>query len=261
MTWWQGVVLGLVQGLTEFLPVSSSGHLRVIEVLTGVKAPGVFVEVSLHVATLFAVLVVYGARLWSIVRGVLTGDAASLRRAGLLVVATIPAALLGVLFHKQVEEAATSLQFIGICFIVTGVALWSTRGRGGARPEPNLGGAVGIGLAQSVAALFRGISRSGSTVTAALWSGLDPVAAAEFSFLLAIPVIAGAAVIEGRHATVSIAAVGAGPLALSFAVAFVSGIWSIRFLVSLLKRGRFYLFAPYCWVAGLFAIAYGLWHH
>ena len=259
MTWWQGVVLGLVQGLTEFLPVSSSGHLRVIEVLTGVKAPGVFVEVSLHVATLFAVLVVYGARLWSIIRGMLTGDAASLRRAGLLAVATIPAAILGVLFHKQVEEAATSLVFIGICFAVTGVALWSTRGFAGTRPEPSFGGAVGIGLAQSVAALFRGISRSGSTVTAALWAGLDPVAAAEFSFLLAIQVIAGAAVIEGRHATVSIAAVGAGPLALSFVVAFVSGIWSIRFLVSLLKQGRFYLFAPYCWAAGLFVIVYGLW--
>jgi undecaprenyl-diphosphatase len=260
VTWWQGVVLGLVQGLTEFLPVSSSGHLRVMEVITGVKAPGVFVEVSLHVATLFAVLVVYGARLWAILRGMLTGDPASLRRAGLLIIATIPAAVLGVLFHKQVEEAATSLVFIGICFIVTGLALWSTKGRGGTRPEPSVAGAIGIGLAQSVAALFRGISRSGSTVTAALWAGLDPTDAAEFSFLLSIPVIAGAALIEGRHATVNIAAVGAGPLALSFLVAFVAGIWSIRFLVALLKRGRFYLFAPYCWVAGLLTIAYGLWH-
>lgn len=260
MTWWQGVILGLVQGLTEFLPVSSSGHLRVVEVLTGVKAPGVFVEVSLHVATLFAVLVVYGARLGSIVRGMLTGDRASLRRVWLLIVATIPAAILGVLFHKQVEEAATSLWFIGICFIVTGLALWSTKGRSGVRQEPAFGGAVGIGLAQSVSALFRGISRSGSTVVAALWVGLEPTAAAEFSFLLSIPIIAGAALVEGRHATVDIAAVGAGSLALSFVVAFVAGIFSIRFLVAMLKRGRFYLFAPYCWAAGLFAIAYGLWH-
>lgn len=260
MTWWQGVILGLVQGLTEFLPVSSSGHLRVIEVLTGVKAPGVFVEVSLHVATLFAVLVVYGASLWSIVRGTLSGDRASLRRAGLLVIATIPAAILGVLFHKQVEEAATSLVLIGICFVITGIALWSTKERHGMRPEPTVAGAVVIGLAQSVAALLRGISRSGSTVTAALWVGLDPVDAAEFSFLLSIPIIAGAALVEGRHATVDIAAVGAGPLALSFAVAFVAGIFSIRFLVAMLKRGRFYLFAPYCWAAGLFVIAYGLWH-
>ena len=259
MSWWQGVILGLVQGLTEFLPVSSSGHLRVVEVLTGVKAPGVFVEVSLHVATLFAVLVVYGASLWRIIQGMVAGDAVQLRRAWLLIIASIPAALLGLLFHKQVEEAATSLQFIGICFIVTGLALWSTKGRSGTRVEPSTGGAVGIGLAQSVAALFRGISRSGSTVTAALWAGLEPTAAAEFSFLLSIPVIAGAALVEGRHATVNIAAVGAGPLALSFAIAFVSGIWSIRFLVALLKRGRFYLFAPYCWAAGLFAIAYGLW--
>jgi undecaprenyl-diphosphatase len=119
---------------------------------------------------------------------------------------------------------------------------------------------VGIGLAPSVAALFRGISRSGSTVTAALWVGLDPTAAAEFSFLLSIPIIAGAALVEGRHATVDIAAVGGGPLALSFLVAFVAGIFSIRFLVVMLKRGRFYLFGPYCWGAGLFVIAYGLWH-
>ena len=118
---------------------------------------------------------------------------------------------------------------------------------------------MGIGFAQAVAALFRGVSRSGSTVCAALWSGLGPAAAAEFSFLLAIPVIAGAALVEGRHMAVNVAAVGAVPLAVSFAVAFASGIWSIRFLVALLKRGRFYAFAPYNWLAGVLTIAYALW--
>jgi len=86
------------------------------------------------------------------------------------------------------------------------------------------------------------------------------VAAAEFSFLLSIPVIAGAALVEGRHAAVNIAAVGAVPLAVSFALAFVAGLWSIRFLVALLKRGRFYEFAPYNWAIGVLTIVYALWH-
>src|ERR1700704_3847842 len=91
MTLWQGIILGLVQGLTEFLPVSSSGHLRVLEVVTGVHTPGVFVEVVLHVATLGSVLVMYGPRLWAIVRGVLARQPAGLRMAGLLALATVPA--------------------------------------------------------------------------------------------------------------------------------------------------------------------------
>src|SRR5204862_360660 len=163
MTLWQGSGLGLVQGLTELLPVSSSGHLRVLEVATGVHTPGVFVEVALHVATLGSVLVVYGARLWAIARGVLARRPAELRTAGLLVLATLPAGVIGVAFHRQVEAAA-SLLLVGAGFIVTGVMNWSTRRRAGARPEPTVGVAVGIGFAQALAATFRGVSRSGSTV-------------------------------------------------------------------------------------------------
>jgi undecaprenyl-diphosphatase len=259
VTLWQGIVLGLVQGLTEFLPVSSSGHLRVLEVVTGVRTPGVFVEVALHVATLGSVLVVYGARLWQIARGALARRAQELRTTGLLLIATIPAGVLGALFHRRVEEAATSLVLVGIGFLITGCVNWSTRRLAGTRSEPTVGGAIGIGFAQSVAAVFRGISRSGSTVAAGLWCGLTPAAAAEFSFLLAVPVIAGAALLESRHITSGVAAVGALPLAVSFAIAFVVGLWSIRFLVVLLKRGRFYAFAPYNWAIGVLTIAYGLW--
>jgi len=261
MTLWQGMVLGLVQGLAEFLPVSSSGHLRVLEVVTGVRTPGVFVEVTLHVATFAAVLVVYGRRLVELLGGAIRGRPAELRMVGLLAIATVPAGVVGGLFHHQVEEAATPLVFIGAAFIVTGFMNWSTRGRGagGTKPDPGVAGAAGIGAAQAVAAVVRGISRSGSTVCAGLWSGLDPVAAAEFSFLLAIPVIGGAAILEGRHAAVNIAAVGAVPLAVSFVIAFAAGLWSIRFLVALLKRGRFFEFAPYNWAIGVLTIIYGLW--
>jgi len=258
MTLWQGIVLGLVQGLTEFLPVSSSGHLRVLEVVTGVHTPGVFVEVMLHVATLGSVLVVYGPRLWAIVRGVVARRPPELRMAGLLALATLPAGVIGVAFHKQVEAAA-SLVLVGAGFIVTGLMNWSTRRLAGSRPEPTVGVAVGIGFAQALAAVFRGVSRSGSTVCAALWGGLGPTAAAEFSFLLAIPVIAGAAILEARHMAVNVAAVGALPLAVSFVLAFASGIWSIRFLVALLQRGRFYAFAPYNWIVGSLTIGYAVW--
>jgi len=148
---------------------------------------------------------------------------------------------------------------VGTGFIVTGFMNWSTRRLAGSRTEPTVASAVGIGFAQAVAAVFRGVSRSGATVCAALWGGVAPVPAAEFSFLLAVPVIAGAALLEGRHMVVSVAAVGAGPLAAGFLVAFASGIWSIRLLVALLRRGRFYRFAPYNWGVGVLTILYGLW--
>ena len=178
---------------------------------------------------------------------------------GLLALGTIPAGLIGVLFHRQVSEAPTSLVLIGIAFLVTGCVNWSTRRLTGVRSQPTAAGATAIGFAQAVAAVFRGISRSGSTVAAGLWSGLSPTAAAEFSFLLAVPVISGAALLESRHITSGVAAVGAVPLAVSFVIAFVAGLWSIRFLVALLKQGRFYRFAPYNWAIGLLTIAYGLW--
>ena len=258
MTLWQGIVLGLVQGLTEFLPVSSSGHLVVVEGLTGVKVPGVFVEVALHAATLGSVLVLYGRRLWEIARGAVRGDGAALRAVALLTVATIPAGVVGGLYHETIEREFHSLVFVGAGFVITGFVLWSTRRLQGDRGAPGYGGALGIGLAQAVAVL-PGISRSGSTVSAALWARLAPVGAAEFSFLMAVPVIAGAVVLEGRHATVELGTVGVIPLAVSCAVALVSGIWSIRFLVALLRRGRFHAFAPYCWCLGALTLAYALW--
>ncbi len=258
MTLWQGIILGLVQGVTEFLPISSSGHLVLVEALTGIHFTDVTVEVSLHVATLGSVLVVYGARLWEIARGALRGDGPSVRYAALLILATIPAGLIGVLFHRQIEEQFHSLVWVGIQFVITGVILWATRGSRGERTFPVPGAAVGIGFAQAFA-ILPAISRSGATIAAALWAGLTPAAAADFSFLMAVPVIAGAAVLEGRQVVLNVAAVGALPWAVSFVVAFVGGIWSIKWLVALLRRGRFHVFAPYCWIVGVLTLAYALW--
>jgi undecaprenyl-diphosphatase len=260
VTLWQGLLLGLVQGLTEFLPVSSSGHLVLAETLAGVKTPGVFVEVALHVATLGSVLIVYGGRLWSVAAGALRGRRDDLRYAALLAVATVPAGLVGVLLNDAVERAFDSLAAVGAGFLVTGTTLWFTRRATGTPGEgrPRWLDALAIGAAQAVA-ILPGISRSGSTVSAGLWCRLGPARAAEFSFLMAVPVIAGAALLESRDMAASIGAVGAVPLAAGCAVALVSGVWAIRFLVAVLQRGRLHGFAPYCWVVGALTLAVALW--
>ena len=260
MTLWQGLVLGLVQGLTEFLPVSSSGHLSLLRAIMALQmsdATFVFVAVTLHVATLCSVLVVYGRRLWQIVTGTLRGNPAERRYAVLLIIGTIPGALLGALFHERFEQAFGSLVFIGGAFIVTGLILWSTRWARVLATPFTAGAALQVGLAQAVA-IFPGISRSGSTVSAALWRGLPPVEAAEFSFLLAVIIIAGSGVFEARHVT-DVRSIGVVPLIGSFAVAFASGIWAIRFLVAMLRRGRFHVFAPYCFAIGAAMLVYVLW--
>jgi undecaprenyl-diphosphatase len=260
MNLWQGILLGLVQGLTEFLPVSSDGHLAVIGHVAGVRTPGVFVEVALHVATLGSILVVYGGRFWRLALGVLRRQPEDLRYAGLLLIGMIPAGIVGLLFEDFIARAFDSLWAAGVGFLVTGVALWSTRRRGpeGA-PRPNPRGALIIGLAQALAPL-PGVSRSGMTIASGLWVGLGAVPAADFSFLMAIPLIAGAGLVEARHASADIAQVGAVPLLVACVVAFVSGVFAIRFLVAMLRRGRFYAFAPYCFIVGTLTLAYALWH-
>ena len=258
MTWWEGIILGVVQGLTEFLPVSSSGHLVVAEAALGLHTPGVFVEVTVHVATLVAVAIVYWRRIGELLAGAWRRDPAAWAYVGLLLLASVPSAVVGVLFQDWFESTFDSLALVGVNFLVTGTFLWSTRAaRPGARPAPSARGAVGIGLAQA-AAILPGISRSGATVTAGIWGGVDPVRAAEFSFLMAMPAITGAAVLQWPEMAAGTAAVGPAPLALAFVAALLSGIAAIRLLVRLLARGAFHRFAPYCWTIGVLTLAWVL---
>ena len=255
MSWWQGVVLGIVQGLTEFLPISSSGHLVVAEAAIGLTTPGVVVEVVLHVATLLAVVFVYRRLLWELTRGAVTGDAAAWRYLALLGIGTVPAALAGVFLQGWFERTFESLSLVGLNFLITGAVLWSTRGRGARAvlAAPGSKGALGIGMAQALA-ILPGISRSGTTVSVAMWLGVDAVRAAEFSFLLAVPAIAGAALLQIPDLSGSVASVGLGPLALGFLAALVSGVAAIRLLITLLRHRAFHLFAPYCWAIGVITL-------
>ncbi len=259
MNYGQAIVLGLVQGLTEFLPVSSSGHLVVVEAAVGLTTPGVVVEVMLHVATLLAVVIVYRQRLVDLAAGCVRGDGAAWRAVGLLALASVPAAAVGLTLQEVVEHAFDSLLVVGVDFVVTGIVLWSTR-RIAQRAVVEVPGAVAagaIGIAQA-AAILPGISRSGSTVAVALWFRVRPERAAEFSFLMALPAIAGAAVLELPSLSQGTGGAGWGPMAAGFLVALTSGVFAIRFLVALLRRGAFHRFAPYCWAVGAATIMWAL---
>jgi undecaprenyl-diphosphatase len=258
MSWWEGLLLGIVQGLTEFLPVSSSGHLVVAEAALRVRTPGVFVEVVVHVATLFAVVVVYWPRLLALGLGATRGERDTWRFIGLVLLASVPAGLVGILFREWFARTFDSLAIVGVDFLVTGTVLWSTRSApAGLRETPTAGGTLAVGVAQAVA-ILPGISRSGSTIATGIWAGLDPVRAAEFSFFMAMPAIAGAALLELPNLTASAASVGAVPLAVSFGAALVSGVAAIRLLIWLLARRAFHRFAPYCWTLGVLSLVWAL---
>jgi undecaprenyl-diphosphatase len=250
MNLWEAALLGVVQGATEFLPVSSSGHLVIVQILLGVNESGVLFEVAVHLATLFSILLVYRERVLALLKGAVARDAEALRYIGLLVVATIPAGLVGVLWKDAIESLFEMPEAPGIALLVTGAILWSSRGplQRAEGVRPGWGTALLIGVAQAFA-LVPGISRSGTTVVAALWLGVEAREAAAFSFLMAVPAIGGAAVLQNGDL-----AGGGGPdwtvLLVGAALAAVTGVLANRTFVALLGRRAFHQFAPYCRVVG-----------
>ncbi len=248
----EALILGFVQGATEFLPVSSSGHLVIGQALMDIRVPGVAFEVAVHVATLLSVLMVYRKRVTSLLVGMVRLDSESLRYLGLLLVATLPAAAVGVFAGDWIETLFDSPAVAGGALLVTGTFLWSARGALRRNPGkvPGLAAAVVMGLAQAFA-IIPGISRSGATVVTALWLGIEAEEAAAFSFLMAIPAILGAAVL--KFPELSEAGLGISPEALWVGGLFaaVTGVLAIWSFVALLKKQAFHRFGPYCWAVGV----------
>lgn len=250
MSTWESLLLGVVQGATEFLPVSSSGHLVIFQTVLGITVPGVLFEVVVHVATLLSILLVYRVRVVDLVKGMTTRNREAWHYVGLLALATVPAGVVGVLWQGRIEAMFENPVVPGAALLVTGLFLWTTR-RALSRAvadHPGLAAAVLIGLAQATA-LVPGISRSGATVTAALWLGVAAPEAAAFSFLMAMPAIGGAAVLQLPEVAAG-AGPGTVPLIVGGIAAAVTGVVAIRTFVAMLARRSFHLFAPYCWVVG-----------
>jgi len=251
----EAIILGVVQGATEFLPVSSSGHLVIGQRLLSLDLPGVTFEVVVHVATLLSIMMVYRERLLELVRGVVRGEREAFQFALLVVVATIPAGLVGVFLGDLVERLFDDPRVTGVALLATGTFLWTTRSAiaRGTDKRVTVAMAILVGLAQAVA-IIPGISRSGATFTAAVWLGVRPEKAAEFAFIMAIPAIAGAGVLQAGALGEGMSIAGSA-LLLGGVAAAVTGVLAIRLFLVLLERKAFHRFAIYCWTVGLLFLA------
>lgn len=252
----ESFILGIVQGATEFLPVSSSGHLVIGQELLSLRLPGVAFEVALHVATLASVVLVYRKRLWGLVAGGLRGQQEAWRYIAFLFMATLPAAAVGLGAEEAIGGLFEVPWVAGAALLLTGSFLWSARGAMGRDPKapPTLRVVLLMGFAQAFA-IIPGISRSGATVVTGLWLGVEPEEAAEFSFLMAIPAILGAAVLQLSDFRTGGSDMDPAPLLLGAVAAGVTGFLAIRTFVAMLRNRSFHRFAPYCWaVGGLFLL-------
>jgi undecaprenyl-diphosphatase len=257
------IVLGAVQGLTEFIPISSSGHLVLVPEALGWDQPGLAFDVMLHVASLVALLGYFRKDLVALVRGVVTGDRAARRLAALLAIGTIPAAIAGLVLNDYFEEAftdakAAAIQLLFTAAILIGAELLHRRNE--RRPEkartiddltPVDAGVIGVAQAISI---LPGISRSGSTIAAGLGLKMDRDDSARFAFLLAIPALFGAALVKvpdmGGAELSSTAAIA------GFVASLITSYAAIAGLIRYLRRRSLYPFAAYCVVAGLAFYAY-----
>jgi undecaprenyl-diphosphatase len=245
ITYLDALLLGLVQGVTEWLPVSSSAHLALLQELLGISPPVLF-DIALHFGTLLAVV------------AYMRNDIiALLRRRDLLayiVLASIPTAIIGFALHDFFASFFSNIALVGAALIVTGIALYCTRF---AKEKTRLApaSALVIGVAQGIS-VAPGISRSGSTIATGMLLGINREEAARFSFLLSIPAIAGAALFEARHAAFAIP--DPGPTLLGVAIAALVGYASIDFLLKFLKKGDLGVFSWYCWLLGAGAVIWGI---
>ena len=237
MNVFQTIILAITQGVTEFLPVSSSGHLAVLQILWNLPKTSITFNALLHFGTLGAILAVF----WQEIKKIFLSKNWQLIK--LIIIGTIPAAIFGFFFQTKIEQSFMSLKFIGLSFLITALFLLSTKYSKAQKDTISWSDALIIGIAQA-AALFPGISRSGFTISAGLLRKLKPEVAYKFSFLLALPVIFGAVILQLpaliQQGENSYLLGGIGML-----ISFFIGIISLKILEKILKRGKYFWFSLY----------------
>lgn len=252
MTILQSLILGIIQGLTEFLPISSSGHLVLFQRLFGLGEGILTFDVLVHLGTLVAVFAVFWQDIVSIIKKPWQ------RLSLLIIVATIPTGLMGIGLKDFFESLFESGKTLGIEFLATGLIIWfadSIRQRSSKDiNEISYFDAAFVGVMQGIA-ILPAVSRSGLTIAGSLFRGIDRATAARFSFLVSVPAIAGAAAFDMKDILVQGVPQGLGlPYLIGFVAAAVSGYWAIKFMIRLLQKGSMKGFAYYVWVLGLVVI-------
>jgi undecaprenyl-diphosphatase len=264
------VILGVVQGLTEFLPISSSGHLVLFQHLLGFREPELLFDAALHFGTLLAVCIHFRRDLRAMVvdAGWLIRQpfartphppSSRLPLVWWIFVGSLPTALIGLMFKDAFEKAFGSVPLVGAMLLVTGTLLLLTRITtrfGTSKQTMGLLTALAIGTVQGIA-IIPGISRSGATIACGLFLGLERELAARFSFLLSIPAITGALLlqlVEGDAGRIP-----PGTLIIGVVASGLVGLLALRVLMGMVRRGRLSFFAPYCWIVGLVLLFSNLW--
>jgi undecaprenyl-diphosphatase len=258
--WLKIAVLGVLQGLTEFLPVSSSGHLLLMRKLFGLTEGGLFLDVMLHLGTLAAIFIVFWKDIRRMIRHPLE------RFPKLIVVASVPTAIIGLLLKSRVESLAETGVMAGVCFLFTGALLWiaeNIKNRGWKQiREMSFGNAFFIGILQGVAVL-PAVSRSGCALTGCFLSGTERKTASKFAFIMSIPPILGAALLEVKDVVeggVSLPPAGVGGVLMGVLVSALSGYVAIRWMLRIIQRGSLRIFSVYVWILGAGVIAAQLLH-
>ena len=264
MDWFQALILGLIQGLTEYLPVSSSGHLTIGQEILGISGgDNLMFDVAVHVATVCSTLVVLWSEIEWIVKGLFKCELNDETRYALnILVSMIPVGIVGVFFKDEVEAIfGSGLLIVGIMLLVTASLLaFSYYAKPRQKEKISLKDAFIIGVAQACA-VMPGLSRSGSTIATGLLLGNKKERLAQFSFLMVIPPILGEALLDSVKAVKGVDVfgdIGTLPLIVGFVAAFASGCFACKWMINIVKRGKLIYFAAYCAVAGLVAIAYSL---
>lgn len=266
MDWIEALILGLLQGLTEYLPVSSSGHLTIASHLFGIEGEeNLAFTVAVHVATVFSTLVVLWKEIAWIFRGLFRFQYNDeTRYVANIVVSMIPVGIVGVFFKDKVEEVfGSGLVIVGAMLIVTALLLtFSYYAKPRAKENISIKDAFIIGLAQAVAVL-PGLSRSGSTIATGLLLGNNKARLAQFSFLMVIPPILGEALLDTvkmvKHGTAAVMGeISLGMLAVGFIAAFVSGCVACKWMINIVKRGKLVYFSIYCAIVGVITLLLSL---
>lgn len=267
MTAVKAFLLGLIQGVAEFLPISSSGHLELSKNILGLAEVPLVFDVLLHIATLLVVVLVFRKRIGDIFAAMwrfaasrgksAAQDKESLGYVVPVLIATAVTAVIGFIIEKYVDQGST--RAVASRMLLTAAILGATAfSRPGARTASAIGPLRGllIGVAQGIG-VFSGISRSGITISAGLASGLERSTAGEFSFLLSIPAVLGAFILTLKDAGDLFAQVSLQQLGLAFVTAFVSGYVALKFLMKVIKSGKIFWFAPYLLIVGILGLILG----
>ena len=250
MTIIEAIFLGVIQGLTEFLPISSSGHLVIVQSVLGVAQPGNEFEILVHIGTLMSVLVVFKTDILELIIDMRSKN--SQKYILYIIVGTIPAVFIGLGYKSFIESLFNNLRTVGSALIFTGLVLFSSQFSVKKNLKPSIYTAFLIGCAQAIA-IIPGISRSGMTISMALFLGFLPKEAARFSFLLAIPVISGAGILtiidlnENNYEFILTGIIG-------MFSSFLVGFFALKWLIGWLKKGKIYYFGVYCVLIGLLTL-------